>query len=256
MTALYDRIGTGYSAARRPDPRIAARIEAALGDARTVVNVGAGTGSYEPAGCEVTAVEPSAEMISQRPAGAARAFRASAEDLPFPDDAFDAAMAVLTVHHWQDQRKGLSELRRVSRGPVVVLTFEQGHPGTWLGEYLPEIMTLDAILTMPFEVYSDLLGDVTVAPLPIPHDCVDGFLYAFWRRPEAYLDPIVRSGISTFHLLDGLDPGLQRLADDLASGEWDRRYGHLRQWDEFDAGYRLVVADGSRPILTSGHTTL
>jgi len=243
MAALYDRIGSGYSAVRRADPRIAARIDEALGDARTVVNVGAGTGSYEPANREVTAVEPSAEMIDQRAPGAAPAIQASAEDLPLPDKSFDAAMAVLTVHHWHDRRRGLAELRRVSRGPVVVLTFEQGHRGTWLAEYLPEILAFDAQLTMPFEVYSELLGDVTVSPVPIPHDCVDGFLYAFWRRPEAYLDPVVRSGISTFRLVGGLEAGLQRLADDLASGEWDRRYGHLRGVDEFDAGYRLVVAD-------------
>ena len=245
MSALYDRIGSGYSQVRRSDPRIAAQIDAALGGAETVVNVGAGAGSYEPAGRQVTAVEPSAEMIRQRPPGAVPAIRASAEALPFADDSFDAAMAVLTVHHWSDQRRGLAELRRVAHGPVVVLTFEHGHPGTWLGDYLPQLRKHDAGQTLPFEEYRRELGEIEVTPVPVPHDCIDGFLYAFWRRPEAYLDPAVRAGSSSFRVLPGLDAGLQRLADDLASGAWDRRYGHLRRWDEFDAGYRLVVT--SRP---------
>ena len=243
MSALYDRIGTGYSLVRQPDPRIAARIEAALGKAKTVVNVGAGAGSYEPVGRQVTAVEPSAEMIRQRPPGAAPAVQASAEALPFADDSFDAAMAILTVHHWRDQPRGLAEMRRVARGPVVVLTFEHGHPGTWLGDYLPQLREHDAGQTLPFEEYRDQLGEIEVTPVSVPHDCIDGFLYAFWRRPEAYLDPAVRAGSSSFRVLPGLDAGLSRLAADLASGEWERRYGHLLQFEDFDAGYRLVVAD-------------
>ncbi|WP_305095978.1 class I SAM-dependent methyltransferase [Croceibacterium aestuarii] len=238
---LYDRIGLDYANLRKPDPRIAARIEAALGDAKTIVNVGAGTGSYEPTRREVTAVEPSAAMIAQRPAGSAPVVQARAEALPFPDDSFDAAMAVLTVHHWTDPLQGLREMRRVARGPVAVLTFEQGHPGTWLGDYLPEIRALDAGQTIPFEDYRRALGEIDVQTVPIPHDCSDGFLYAYWRRPEAYLDPQVRSGSSTFHVLTGLEPGLARLTDDLASGAWRRRYGDLLTLDEFDAGYRLVV---------------
>ena len=240
--ALYDRIGTGYSAVRRADPRIAALIDAALGEARTVVNVGAGTGSYEPAGRQVTAIEPSAEMIRQRPAHAAPAVQASAEDLPFPDNSFDAAMAVLTVHHWRDQAKGLAELRRVARGRVVVLTFQPGHPGTWLGDYLPGLRELDAKQAPPLGLYRRELGEVTIAPVPIPHDCVDGFLYAFWRRPEAYLDPAIRAGSSSFHVLADVEAGLTRLADDLVSGAWVSRYGHLLELEEYDAGYRLVVA--------------
>lgn len=243
---LYDRIGTGYSAQRRTDPRIAARIEAALGDARMVINVGAGAGSYEPAGRKVTAVEPSGEMIAQRPAGAAPAVQASAEHLPFPTDAFDAAMAVLTVHHWTHKADGLREMRRVARGRVVILTFDPAHSGTWLGDYLPELRALDARQMPPMDDYARWLCDVMVSPVPIPHDCRDGFLHAFWRRPEAYLDPAVRAGSSSFRLLAGLDAGLRRLADDLASGAWDRRYGHLRELEEFDAGYRLVVATPPR----------
>jgi SAM-dependent methyltransferase len=243
VSALYDRIGTGYSLVRQPDPRIAARIDAALGKAKTVVNVGAGAGSYEPAGRQVTAVEPSAEMIRQRSPGAAPAVRASAEALPFADDSFEAAMAILTVHHWSDQPRGLAEMRRVARGPVVVLTFAHGHPGTWLGDYLPQLREHDAGQTLPFEEYSRRLGEIEVTPVPVPHDCIDGFLYAYWRRPEAYLDPAVRAGSSSFRVLPGLDAGLSRLAADLASGEWERRYGHLLALEEFDAGYRLVVAE-------------
>ncbi len=194
----------------------------------------------------MTAVEPSGEMIAQRPAGAAPAVQASAEHLPFPTDAFDAAMAILTVHHWAHKAEGVREMRRISRGRVVILTFDSAHSGTWLGDYLPELGALDARQMPPMDDYARWLGDVMVSPVPIPHDCRDGFLHAFWRRPEAYLDPVVRAGSSSFHLLAGLDAGLRRLADDLASGAWDRRYGHLREQEEFDAGYRLVVATPPR----------
>ncbi|MXO59675.1 methyltransferase domain-containing protein [Altererythrobacter salegens] len=240
MSALYDRIGTGYSAARRPDPRLADAIRAALGDVSTVVNVGAGTGNYEPADCEVTAVEPSTEMIAQRRPDAGKAVQASAEALPFPDDSFGAAMAVLTVHHWSDQAAGLRELRRVARGPVMIATFDPDHPGTWLTDYLPQLRALDAEVMPPLGFYGEHLGEVVFIPLPIPHDCSDGFLYSYWRRPEAYLDPRIRAGSSSFHLLDDLGTGLARLAADLESGAWEDRYGHLRELDEIDAGYRLV----------------
>ncbi|MEO7551748.1 MAG: class I SAM-dependent methyltransferase [Croceibacterium sp.] len=242
MNPIYDRIGTGYSIVRRTDPRIAAQIEAGLGDARTVVNVGAGSGSYEPAEREVTAVEPSREMINQRGPGAAQAIQAHAEELPFADNSFDAAMAVLTVHHWTDQIRGLEELRRVARDRVVVLTFEHGHPGTWLGDYLPALRKLDAGQTVSFDVYRKVLGPLTVAPVLVPADCIDGFLYAYWQRPEAYLDPQVRAGSSSFRVLSGVEPGLERLARDLASGEWKRRYSYLLELPACDAGYRLVIA--------------
>jgi SAM-dependent methyltransferase len=242
VTALYDRIGEGYAAARRGDPRLAAIIERALGAAERVVNVGAGTGNYEPSGRQVTAVEPSAEMIRQRPPGAAPVVQASAEALPFADDSFDAAMATLTVHHWSDQRQGLAEMRRVATGPVVVLTFEPGHPGTWLGDYLPAIRALDATQAPPLALYREALGPIDVMPVPIPHDCADGFLYAYWRRPEAYLNPAVRAASSTFHVLPDLDAGLAKLAEDLASGAWHARYGDVLEQDAYDAGYRLVVA--------------
>ncbi len=241
MSGIYDRIGTGYAALRRPDPRLAAAIRAALGNARTVVNVGAGTGNYEPADCEVTAVEPSAGMIAQRPPGAGTAVQASAEALPFPDAGFDAALAVLTVHHWSDRAAGLREMRRVARDAVVIVTFDPAHPGTWLSEYLPQLRDLDAAIMPPLSSYREHLGEVEVRPLPVPHDCSDGFLHAYWRRPEAYLDARVRAGISSFHRLD-CSAGLERLAGDLADGTWQRRFGHLLELAEIDAGYRIVVS--------------
>lgn len=247
MAALYDTIGVDYANLRRPDPRIAAQIAAALGSARTVLNVGAGTGSYEPTDREVTAVEPSLEMIRQRPPGAASAIQASAEDLPFADDAFDAAMAILTVHHWTDTPRGLAELRRVTRGPVVLLTYDPAFRGNWLTDYLPELIELDEQIMPPMSDYARWLGPVEAASLPVPHDCSDGFLYAYWHRPHAYLDPLIRRGSSAFHLRDGLQPGLEALERDLGSGLWHEHYGHLLALDAIDAGYRLVTTVSSQP---------
>jgi SAM-dependent methyltransferase len=240
VKASYDRIGINYAELRKPDPRIAAVIDEALGSAETVLNVGAGTGSYEPVHRQVTALEPSAEMIRQRAADAAPAVQGCAEDLPFPDGSFDAAMAVLTVHHWSDKAQGLCEMRRVSRGPVVLLTFDPEHRDAWLLDYLPELAALDDAQMPRIADYDRWLGPVRVTRVPIPHDCTDGFLYAYWRRPEAYLDPRIRSGSSSFWSI-GADEGLARLADDMANGEWKRRYGHLLELDSLDLGYRLVA---------------
>lgn len=246
MSARYDTIGAGYAARRQTEPRIATLIEGALGQARSVVNVGAGAGSYEPAGRVVAAVEPSAAMIAQRPPGSAPAVQANAEALPFADRSFDAAMAVLTIHHWTDQAQGLGEMRRVARGPVVILTYDPDMAEqVWLHHYLPQLAQLDRKAMPPLSFYGEVLGPVAIAPVPVPADCVDGFLHAWWRRPQAYLDPAVRAGSSSFRLLDGLDEGLDRLAADLASGEWDRRFGHLLALPERDCGYRLVTAAGS-----------
>lgn len=242
MTARYDTIGIDYARLRRPDPRIAAQIEAALGDARSVINVGAGTGSYEPPGRQVTAVEPSAAMIRQRPPGAAPVVQASAEALPFRDDSFDAAMAVLTVHHWQDQPRGLAELRRVARGPVAILTFDPAFRGFWLADYLPGLVALDEAQMPPIGSYAAALGPVTINPVPIPHDCLDGFLCAYWRRPAAYLDERVRAAMSSFWALGDVSREIARLGDDLASGAWDARHGGLLNRAELDCGYRLVVS--------------
>jgi len=242
---LYDAIGRTYTATRTTDPRIAARIWAALGDARTVVNVGAGTGSYEPPDREVTAVEPSAVMRAQRPADAPPAVAGSAEALPFADDAFDAAMAVLTLHHWSDWRAGCDELLRVARERVVVFSWDPTYVGRmWLGpEYFPGMGDED-VLGFPSlaEQAAALRAEVEV--VHVPWDCEDGFFSAFWRRPEAYLDPAVRAGISTLarRRPDELADGLARLRDDLRSGAWARRHADLLELDELDLGYRLLVS--------------
>jgi SAM-dependent methyltransferase len=241
MPALYDRIGDGYAGLRRADPRIAARLDAALGPSASLLNVGAGTGNYEPENRQVVAVEPSREMIRQRPAGAAPAVQAVAACLPFADGAFEAALAVLTVHHWPDPAAGLCELRRVTRGRIVILTFDpRARP--WLTDYLPELAALDDAQMPALTDYAAALGRVHVEPLEIPHDCMDGFLYAYWRRPEAYFDPRLRSGSSSFRALAGPHAGLERLRSDLDSGAWDRRYARLRHLDAYDAGYRLVIS--------------
>jgi SAM-dependent methyltransferase len=241
--ALYDRIGVGYSAYRRPDPRIAARIADALGPARSIVNVGAGAGSYELADRAVVAVEPSAEMVRQRPAAAAPAVRASAGRLPFRARAFDAAMAVLTIHHWPDWRAGVGEMRRVARGRVVILTWDPDHPGFWLvQDYFPEILEIDRIILPRLAEIERVLGPCEVRPVPVPADCSDGFLGAYWRRPEVYLDAGARGAISSFAKIRTLDAGLDRLRADLADGTWQRRHGSLLALPEIDIGYRLVVA--------------
>ncbi|HEX2160751.1 MAG TPA: class I SAM-dependent methyltransferase [Thermoleophilaceae bacterium] len=247
---VYDRLGVGYSAVRATDPRIAAAIDEALGGARTVLNVGAGTGSYEQLGRDVTAVEPSPEMIRQRPAGAAPVVQATAEDLPFDDDSFDAAMAIISDHHWSDRAAGMAELRRVARERVVVLNADPSFaPRFWLSrDYLPAF--LDSV-PAPYrraghwiDELEGLLGEIEVRPVPIPHDCHDGFYYAYWRRPHAFLDQRVRNGISIFHQLPeaAVAEALDRLRRDLDDGTWDERYAELREQEELDVGLRLVVA--------------
>jgi SAM-dependent methyltransferase len=243
MAARYDAIGRTYTATRGTDPRIAARIWAALGGARTVVNVGAGTGSYEPPDRDVTAVEPSAVMIAQRPPGAAPAVQARAEALPFADASFDAAMAVLTLHHWDDWRAGCAELRRVAREQVVVLSWDPTcAPRMWLGpEYFPGQMAED-VDAFPSLTEQAAALDAAVEVVPVPWDCRDGFQGAFWRRPEAYLDPAVRAGISSLAKREAeLADGLQRLRADLESGAWARRHADLLERDKLDLGYRLLV---------------
>jgi len=242
MTAKYDSIGINYAELRKPDPRIAAAIQATLGQAETVLNVGAGTGSYEPVDRQVTAVEPSLEMIGHRTLSAAKVIQASAEDLPFDDDAFDASMAILTIHHWSNKEVGLREMRRVTRGRIVLLTCDPSHR-PWLTDYLPELATLDEAQMPSMSDYHRWLGAVKTVPVLVPHDCIDGFLYAYWRRPEAYLDERIRSGSSSFWAIGNAETGLQRLRQDLETGEWRRRYADLLTQDAYDAGYRLVIAD-------------
>ena len=239
---LYERIGVGYARHRRSDPRIVARLEEALGNARTVLNVGAGTGSYEPAGRDVIAVEPSEVMLAQRRHPAAPAVRGVAEALPFPDRTFDAGLAVLTLHHWSDPVAGLTELRRVSRRQVV-LHFEPGFHYWLADEYLPQVRDLEWRSVPGVTAVVTALGRARVDVVPVPADCEDGFFAAYWRRPDAYLDPSVRASISHFARHDPavFAPGLERLRQDLASGVWQARHADLLERAELDTGYRLVV---------------
>lgn len=249
MPPLYNTIGHSYAAHRRPDPRIAAAIDAALADAATVANIGAGTGSYEPPGKTVLAVEPSEVMIRQRPAGAAPCRQGSAEALPLETASVDAAMAILSVHHWNDLERGLSEMARVARKSVVLLTWvpPPDAPPFWLTEdYFPEILAHDrtifpmaGVLTATLE---HLVGPVHMTPVPIPHDCTDGFLCAYWRRPECYLDAPRRSAISSFTRIDAAS-GVARLQSDLSSGRWTERNRHILSLDALDVGYRIIRCD-------------
>ncbi len=243
MRSSYDTIGVNYSDLRKPDSRIEMLIGRALGTAKTVLNVGAGAGSYEPDDRQVTAVEPSVEMIRQRSASAASAIQGYAEDLPFDDNSFDASMAILTVHHWADKEKGLKEMRRVTRGPVVVLTYDPSVRGFWLADYIPELVALDEAQMPGMTDYETWLGPVEISAVPIPHDCTDGFLCAYWRRPAAYLDPRIRAAMSSFWALDNVSEGLKKLASDLDTGAWAERYFDLLNFDERDFGYRLVSSD-------------
>lgn len=242
MRALYDTIGVNYADLRQPDPRIAKIIEEALGTAKIVLNVGAGTGSYEPADRQLIAVEPSFEMIRKRSSTAAKAVQASADKLPFKNDYFDASMAILTVHHWPDKEAGLREMHRVTKGRIALLTFDPSQR-PWLTDYLPELAALDEAQMPKMSDYRQWLESVQITPVLVPHDCSDGFLYAYWRRPKAYLDARIRSGSSSFWAIRNAQEGLQNLRRDVESGEWEHRYAELLNLDEYDAGYRLVLAD-------------
>ncbi|MEA2462084.1 MAG: hypothetical protein QOH90_2261 [Actinomycetota bacterium] len=245
---LYDTIGATYTATRRTEPRIAAQVWAALGDARTVLNVGAGTGSYEPSGRHVIAVEPSEVMRAQRPAHAAPCVAATAENLPFDDQSFDAAMAFATIHHWRDPLAGLREMRRVAHR-VVVFTCDTSEE-TWrhrfwlTRDYLREVATLKACRALA--ALPELAGAIgaRVEPVLIPWDCADGFFEAYWRRPEAYLDESVRRGISVWTSVgpDAEQRAVRRLRDDLASGRWVERNRDLLDLEAAELGLRLLIA--------------
>lgn len=245
--ALYDEIGHGYASIRVEDPRLARPIREALGDARTVVNVGAGTGSYEPRDRDVTAVEPSTVMLAQRPDDAAPAVLAAAEDLPFPDDSFDAAMAIVTLHHWADLGAGLREMRRVARRRVVVVTFDPAlEAELWIArDYIGERVIHAVSSLPPIGRILETFPDAQVRPMPVPNDCSDRMFATLWARPEEYLDPAVRAATSVWQLLppDVVSRAIDRLRRDLASGEWDERYGHLRATPAYDVGLRLVTAE-------------
>jgi SAM-dependent methyltransferase len=242
----YDTHGRGYARRRLADPRFAERIAAALGDARTVLNVGAGAGSYEPRDRWVLAVEPSGTMRAQRPADAAPCLAGAAESLPLDDGSVDAAMACVTIHHWADRAAGLAELRRVSRGPVVVFTFELNDLIDWQRDYFADAVALEQprFGTLD-EIATELGGKIRIERMPTPADCTDGFFEAFWNHPEPLLDPAVRASQSIWELLD---PGVEeriisRLAADLESGAWDAAHGALREMPSYEGSLRLVISE-------------
>lgn len=243
----YDRIGRGYARTRREDPRLARRIHQPLGDSRTIVNVGAGAGSYEPRDRYVIAIEPSDVMAGQRPPGLPPAISASAGALPLRDQSVDAATAILTVHHWdQEQQVGVRELRRVARGPIVILTYDAEISGQmWLmADYLPEVADLDRQIFPKIETLANWLGGTTrVETIEIPSDTPDWTLGSFWAHPERVLDPAARDATSGFARMPPavVDRVTEAVRRDLESGAWDRRYGHLRDLESFDAGLRLVT---------------
>ena len=243
---VYDTIGQGYLAHRRAEPRWEAVIFEHIGDADLIVNVGAGTGSYEPPGRSVVAVDPSNVMISQRAPGSGPAVRASGSALPLPSACADVAMAILTVHHWDDWAAGLAEMCRVApRRLVLGIDFEQ-HASFWLLEdYLPEVADTTRRIGPDVDAIATAIGATSSVPLPVPVDMVDGVLGAYWRRPEAYLDPAVRANCSGLALADPavIARGVAALAADLASGAWHERHADLLALDALDLGYRLVVAD-------------
>lgn len=235
---------------RRPDPRIAARIDAALGGARTVLNVGAGTGSYEPEEREVTAVEPSAEMIAQRPPGSVPVVQASAEELPFADRSFDASLAVLTAHHWADLGAGLAEMRRVSRERLLIVTFDpEALAELWIArDYFPEMLSLKRRAGATSGELAAVLAGATIEPVPAPHDCTDLFFAALWARPEKLFEEEVVRPMWVWQSIseEARLRGRERLRADLDDGTWEEGYGHLRALPALDVGLRLVSVPCSR----------
>lgn len=236
----YDKIGANYSSFRKPDARIASAITEQLGDARTVLNIGAGTGSYEPKDRKVIAVEPSSVMISQRPKDSAPVIQAYAEKLPFDDDQFDVALASLTIHHWDNVVKGLTEMKRVSRRQLI-FTWDPLNAGFWLTQdYFPEILLIDKATFPQLSLIETVIGGLYKQSIHIPEDCSDGFGCAYWSRPEAYLSQEVRFAISTFNKILNVQDGIAKLRKDIESGAWDANYGYLRNLKSLDLGYVLL----------------
>jgi SAM-dependent methyltransferase len=254
VATRYDRIGRTYSSRREADPRIAAAIEDAVDGCASVLNVGAGTGSYEPQSGAVIALEPSRTMIAQRRPDAAPVVQGYAECLPFRDGSFDAVLGVLTVHHWKNQEKGFSECARVARSRVVFLTvdFDVGAQ-YWMFDYFPELIRADRQIFPGIDRFADSFDLAEIIPIPIPADCRDGFLGAYWKRPQAFLDPLVRESISTFSKIGNVDSNLVRLKKDIDSGAWGRRYLSLSDLDVLDLGYRLIIARAAQSVNKPGH---
>ncbi len=241
----YDLSGRGYPNYRRADPRIAALIHSALGDAKTVLNIGAGSGNYEPEDRYVIAIEPSVVMRAQRPKHLVPAIHGAAESLPLDDASVDASMAILTIHQWGDLERGLRELRRVTRGPIVIMTFDPSALNRlWLSHYIPEFHLIEGKRFRPIDEICGLLAENTsVSTIPIPLDCVDGFTEAYYGRPEAFLDPAVRKSQSAWSFMDPpiVRNGIDLLFKDIESGHWDRMFGHLRTQPFFEGALRLII---------------
>jgi SAM-dependent methyltransferase len=243
-TTIYETIGRSYTATRREDPRIAAHIHAALGDARTVINIGAGSGNYEPRDRIVASVEPSPTMILQRRHHSGGETRGVAEHLPFRDRTFDAALAILTIHHWRDRRAGLAEMKRVAKRQVIFLFEPAMTDRFWAMDYFPEALKLPSETDAPgIDAISQHLDVRDARIVPVPRDCMDGFGAAYWARPERYLEPDVQAGMSWLAQLpaDVRSRGTAALRDDLKSGRWHERHGHLLDLDEYDSGYRIAL---------------
>ncbi len=243
MEPIYDDIGVNYSVTRQTDPKIAVQLYAELEGATRIVNIGAGTGSYEPEGVDLVAVEPSAEMISQRKAGAYPVEKAFAEKLPFDDSSFSHAMTVLSMHHWTDKSGAFREINRVATEKFVAITWDPNSEPFWLTrDYFPEIHEMDRAIFPEMEMFHDYFDEVKVSKLQIPSDCQDGFFAAFWKRPAAYLKPEVRQATSPFSKVTNLAEGIQKLKADLASGAWVQKNEDILSLSSFDAGYRLITA--------------
>lgn len=238
---IYDKIGSNYSIQRKPDPRIESIIHAKLRGASKIVNIGAGTGSYEPKNCDVTSVEPSETMILQRPIDSSPVIQAYAENLPFIDKEFECAMALLTIHHWSNLEKGLMEMKRVSNRQLI-FTWNPLHEGFWLTQdYFPEIHQIDQKNFPSINTIEELIGPVEVTSVEIPFDCTDGFGSAFWRKPEAYLSMEIRLAMSTFHKISNVEEGVLKLKNDIDSGEWERKYGYLLNQESLDLGFVVLT---------------
>ncbi|GAB3752697.1 class I SAM-dependent methyltransferase [Microlunatus parietis] len=244
--ADYGTIGTGYRNYRQPEPELEAAIAAQLGDTRTLINIGAGAGSYEPRDRIVTAVEPSASMRAQRPDWLAEAVDATAENLPFDDDSFDAAISTFSVHQWSDLERGLAEARRVTRGPVVIMTCDPALLDRfWLVDYAPEVIAAEARrYPTPERIAAALGGTTAVVPVPIPLNCVDGFGEAYFGRPEMLLDPGARRANSAWSFVDPevAEASVERLRAALDDGSWDAAHGSLRTQPHFEGSLVLITS--------------
>lgn len=243
MSVDYDQVAEAYQRYRKPDPRIAERIQFHTEGAQKVLNIGAGTGSYEPEDCDMVAVEPSSEMISQRKNAKVELVRGVAEDLPFKDNAFDISMGILTIHHWADIESGLKEMVRVTRNRIILYTWIGYGKDFWLENYIPEISGVDLALFPTLNELNRILEGISVETIEVPYDCSDGFMCAYWRRPEAYLNPEARKAISTFSRLPNIQDRLDRLEYDINSGAWRKKHGNLLDKESLDLGYRLVISE-------------